>query len=96
MMPFWNGLRSDDKDLINEPRMMQSVWAKVVANADKYYQPGVFTTFHGYEWTSMPGGNNLHRVVIFRDGGDKTSQILPFSMYDSVDAEGLWNYHGEL
>ena len=89
---FLEWARSDDKDLINEPRMVQSVWAKVVENADRYYQPGVFTTFHGYEWTSMPGGNNLHRVVIFRDGGDKTSQILPYSMYDSVDVEGLWNY----
>jgi len=89
---FLEWLRSDKKDLINEPRMMQTVWAKVVENADKYYQPGVFTTFHGYEWTSMPDGNNMHRVVIFRDGGDKTSQVLPFSMYDSVDAEDLWNY----
>jgi hypothetical protein len=89
---FLEWLRSDKKDLIKEPRMMQSVWAKVVKNADKYYQPGVFTTFHSFEWTSMPDGNNLHRVVIFRDGGDKTSQVLPYSMYDSVDPEDLWDY----
>ena len=89
---FLEWLRSDKEDLIKEPRMMLSVWAKVVANADKYYQPGVFTTFHGFEWTSMPDGNNLHRVVIFRDGGDKTSQVLPYSMYDSVDPEDLWKY----
>ena len=89
---FLEWLRSDKEDLIKEPRMMRSVWAKVVANADNYYQPGVFTTFHGFEWTSMPDGNNMHRVVIFRDGGDKTSQILPFSMYDSVDPEDLWKY----
>ena len=89
---FLEWLRSDKLDLIQEPRMMQSVWAKVVENADKYYEPGVFTTFHGFEWTSMPDGNNLHRVVIFRDGGDKTSQILPYSMYDSVDPEDLWDY----
>jgi hypothetical protein len=38
----------------------------------------------------MPDGNNLHRVVIFRDGGDKTSQIVPLSMYDTVDPEDLW------
>ena len=89
---FLEWLRSDKEDLIKEPRMMRTVWAKVVENADRYYQPGVFTTFHGFEWTSMPDGNNLHRVVIFRDGGDKTSQILPFSMYDSVDPEDLWKY----
>ncbi|MEP0200927.1 MAG: DUF3604 domain-containing protein [Halioglobus sp.] len=87
---FIEWLRSDKKDLINEPKMMQAAWQQVVKNADNYYQPGVFTTFHGYEWTSMPDGNNLHRVVIFRDGGDKTSQIVPLSMYDTVDPEDLW------
>ncbi|MCZ6589403.1 MAG: DUF3604 domain-containing protein [Alphaproteobacteria bacterium] len=89
---FLEWLRADNVDQINEPRIVQTVWAKVVANADKYYQPGVFTTFHGFEWSSHPGGNNLHRVVIFRDGGDKTSQILPYSQFDSVDAEDLWKY----
>jgi hypothetical protein len=72
--------------------MMQAVWAKVVENADKYYLPGRFTTFHGFEWTSHPNGNNMHRVVIFRDGTDRTSQVLPFSQYDSDDAEDLWEY----
>jgi hypothetical protein len=87
---FLEWLRSDKEDLIKEPRMVQSIWKKVVANADKYYQPGHFTTFHAYEWTSMPDGNNLHRVVIYRDGGDKTKGHLPFDMYDSVDSEDLW------
>jgi len=87
---FLEWVRSDKEDLIKEPRMVQSVWSKVVENADKYYRPGVFTTFHGYEWTSMPGGNNMHRVVMFRDAGDKTSQVLPYTMYDSVDPEDLW------
>ncbi len=89
---FMEWLRAGSKDLIDEPRMMRSVWEKVVHNADKYYVPGVFTTFHGFEWTSHPGGNNMHRVVIFRDGGERTSQILPFSQYDSVDPEDLWEY----
>jgi hypothetical protein len=89
---FMEWLRTDDRDLINEPRMMQAAWARVVENADKYYQPGTFTTFHGFEWTSMPNGNNLHRVVIFRDGADRTSQVLPYSQYDSHDAEDLWRY----
>jgi hypothetical protein len=89
---FIEWLRADDRDQVNEPRMMQSAWAKVVANADKYYLPGTFTTFHGFEWTSMPNGNNMHRVVIFRDGVDKTSQVLPYSQYDSHDAEDLWTY----
>ena len=89
---FLEWLRAGSNDLINEPRMMQSVWERVVANADRYYQPGVFTTFHGFEWTSHPHGNNLHRVVIFRDGADRTGQVLPYSQFDSVDAEDLWAY----
>ena len=89
---FMEWLRADDRDQINEPRMMQSAWARVVENADKYYLPGTFSTFHGFEWTSMPNGNNMHRVVIFRDGADRVSQILPYSQYDSHDAEDLWAY----
>ena len=89
---FLEWLRAENKDMIDEPRMMQSVWSRVVENADMYYLPGTFTTFHAFEWTSHPGGNNMHRVVIFRDGGNRTSQILPYSQYDSVDAEDLWAY----
>ena len=46
----------------------------------------------GFEWTSTPKGDNLHRVVIFADGADKTSRTAPFSMFDSDDPEGLWDY----
>ncbi len=46
----------------------------------------------GYEWTSVPGGNNLHRNVLFRDGKDKADQILPFSSWQSEDPEKLWEW----
>lgn len=69
----------------------RSIWVQdVVEVADRNNAPGVFTAFTGYEWTSMKDGNNLHRVVIFRDGADKTSQIRPYSASDSVDPEDLW------
>jgi len=84
----------DQKDLIQEPKMMKKAWALVTENADKYYQPGAFTTFHGFEWTPHPNGNNMHRVVIFRDGKERTSQVQPMSTYDSPDAELLWKYLG--
>ncbi|MCA0869987.1 DUF3604 domain-containing protein [Seohaeicola saemankumensis] len=89
---FLEWLRANDTDLINEPRILSTAWDGATDNADKYYQPGTFTTFHGFEWTSHPGGNNMHRVVIFRDGKDRTSQVLPFSQYDSTNPEDLWNY----
>jgi hypothetical protein len=48
--------------------LMMSVWQRAAVMADKYNEPGKFTTLIGYEWTPQPGGDNLHRNVIFRDG----------------------------
>lgn len=71
----------------------QSVWKTVASNADAYYEPGAFTTFAGYEWSSngdMTGGN-LHRVVIFEDTVTAT-EIVPYSAYDSRNPEDLWAF----
>ena len=80
------------KDPINEPAMISAAWERATANADAYNQPGVFTAFIGYEWTTHPGGNNIHRVVIFRDGKDRADTVVPFSAFDSEDVEDLWAY----
>ncbi len=70
----------------------RSTWDFMGETADEYDQPGKFTAFIGYEWTSTPRGNNLHRVVIFKDGADKATQIVPFSSFDSADPEDLWSF----
>ncbi len=75
----------------NDPDLMWPIWKQVVDAAEKYNDPGRFTAFIGYEWTSLVKGNNLHRVVIYRDGGDKASQLLPFTLADSADPEDLWD-----
>ena len=80
------------KDPINEPAMISAVWEKATANADAYNSPGQFTAFIGYEWTTHPSGNNIHRVVIFRDGKDRAETVVPFSAFDSEDVEDLWAY----
>ena len=81
------------KDPLKEmTALTKTMWQKVTAAAEKYNEPGRFTAFIGYEWTSNPDGNNLHRNVIFRDGKDKADQIVPFSQYDSIDAEDLWKW----
>ena len=49
----------------------------------------------GYEWTSVPGGNNLHRNILFRDNKDKADQIMPFSAWQSEDPEKLWAWMAE-
>lgn len=72
----------------DDPKLSASVWGKVVANADKYYEPGKFTTFAAYEWTSMPGACNMHRNLIFRD--TKVVPQTPFTALDSDRPEDLW------
>ena len=73
-------------------QISRRVWNRVVANADRHNQPGVFTAFIGYEWTSMPDGANLHRIVMFRDGAERAGRVLPFSSIDSEDPADLWRY----
>jgi len=84
-----------NKDPINNPKMTRTVWDRQIAFAEKHNDPGRFTALIGFEWSSIataknPG--NLHRVVIFKDGGDKAGQVLPFSTVNSNDPEQLWNY----
>ena len=76
-------------ELLNKD-FIRSIWEKHTATADKYNDPGKFTAFQGYEWTSHPSGNNLHRVVIFRDDKSKVNSIIPMSSFDSEDPEELW------
>jgi hypothetical protein len=74
----------------NDPEMMKPVWGGVIEAAEQYNEPGRFTAFIGYEWTSLVKGNNLHRVVIYRDGASQARQTLPFTLADSADPEDLW------
>jgi hypothetical protein len=66
------------------------IWQDVAQTADEHNLPGTFTAFTGYEWTSSIDGNNLHRVVIYKDGASLTAQLPPFSGQDSRDPRELW------
>ena len=80
------------QDPLPDRDIMRTMWQRLTAAADGYNEPGLFTALIGYEWTSMPDGNNLHRNLVFRDDSEKANQIIPFSQYDSVDPEDLWNW----
>lgn len=74
------------------PELTRTMWANITTAAEKYNQPGLFTAFIGYEWTSVPGGNNLHRNIVFRDAKSRADQVIPMSQYDSTDPEALWDW----
>ena len=71
-------------------KVRKLIWEDVAQTADDHNLPGVFTAFTGYEWTSMISGNNLHRVVLYKDGAEKAALIPPFSGQDSLDPRDLW------
>ena len=71
---------------------LASAWKHIVDTAESHNEPGTFTAFIGYEWTSVPQGNNLHRNVIYRGGRAVAGQVLPYTSYESEDAEKLWQW----
>jgi uncharacterized protein DUF3604 len=76
-------------------RAYRGAWQETVAAAETYNEPGRFTAFIGYEWTSLDKGNNLHRNVIYRDNGDKALQMEPFTCYPpmgSINPIDLWKW----
>jgi len=85
-------LGARDDPLKGNDAVMRKMWELETAAAEKYNEPGRFTAFIGFEWTSTPEGNNLHRNVIFRGGKEQADKILPISQYDTVDPEVLWQW----
>ena len=94
MEAFQNIIKAGVKGInpFSSDELTQSIWVDFVEKADTYNEPGRFTAMTGFEWSSTPAGDNLHRVVVFRDGADKTNQTIPFSLFDSQDPEDLWKY----
>jgi plasmid maintenance system killer protein len=81
-----------NKPLIKSKKAQRRIWTDSIAAAEASNQPGKFTALIGYEWSAMPAGDNLHRVVIFADGADKVAQIIPKSAFDGEDPEDLWQF----
>jgi len=72
------------------PEVAGTVWKENVELAEKANQPGKFTAFCSYEWTSMPNNMNLHRNIFFKDCAKVPA--MPFSALDSHHPADLWNW----
>ena len=87
---FADGKPSIPRDALT--KLYRTIWDGTIESADRFNEPGKFTAFVGFEWTQSIKGNNLHRIVMFRDGAEKTKQVRPFSEFDGTDPESLWKY----
>ena len=79
------------RDLQTEASRRAS-WSEHVDAAEKHNQPGKFTALIGWEWSSGPGGLNLHRVVFTPSDGATAKKFLPYGYFDSERPEDLWRW----
>ena len=92
---IWSQSKATGKDPLGEyPDIYSTAWSRITQAAEAHNEPGQFTAFIGFEWTSNPERNNLHRNVIFRGGKQNADTIIPFSNFDSFDPEDLWRWMG--
>ena len=69
-----------------------TAWNEIIDAAERHNNPGKFTSLIGWEWSSIPTGANLHRVVLTPDGGEKARQFLPYGSDQSQYPEDLWQW----
>ena len=75
-----------------DPEVERSAWTEIVATAQAHYEPGRFTTLLGWEWSSLPGGANLHRVVVTDADSDQARSFQPVSALESPYPDDLWRW----
>jgi hypothetical protein len=79
-------------ETLKDQDFIQTVWDRYIEIAEEFNDPGTFSTIIGYEWTSTEDGNNLHRNVLYRDGGALARRMLPFTAAESFNPEDLWKW----
>ncbi len=80
-----------DPDL-NSPGVNKTVWNEIMEASERHNEPGEFTSFLGWEWSSTPEGANLHRVIVLKEGKDVGQKFLPYTAFDSSKPEELWKW----
>ncbi|MEO0435683.1 MAG: DUF3604 domain-containing protein [Pseudomonadota bacterium] len=75
-----------------QPEVELGTWRKITEIAESYYRPGEFTTLLAWEWSSIPGGGNLHRVVVSDANAEQAQSFEPFGFDDSPYPDDLWSF----
>lgn len=83
---------SNNSPIIDNKALKQDVWREITDFAEDYNEPGVFSALIGFEWSAMPSGDNLHRVVIYRDGAERAGKLIPVSAFEGQRPEDLWSF----
>ncbi len=79
-------------EVVLDRRFQKTIWDAYIDIAEQYNEPGHFTAMIGYEWTSTENGNNLHRNVLYRDGGEQARRMVPYTTAESFNPEDLWKW----
>ena len=89
--PVLSPNNNTDKNALGDttPTVEQS-WREIVDVAERHNEPGKFTAFVGWEWSSIPTGANLHRVIMSPNGAEQAKQYLPFGSDQSQYPQDLW------
>ncbi|CAN0248595.1 unnamed protein product, partial [Discosporangium mesarthrocarpum] len=73
----------------------KTAWTETTTAADRHNEPGRFTAMIGWEWSSIPNGANLHRVVMTSADGETARRFMPFSSTESMYPDDLWAWLDE-
>lgn len=79
-------------EVVLDRSFQKTIWDEYIEIAERFYEPGRFTSIIGYEWTSTEDGNNLHRNVLYRDDGARAGLMVPYTTAESFNPEKLWEW----
>ena len=90
---LWAGSRmTNDNPYSANPDFSRGPWGEIIDAAEAANEPGLFSALIGFEWSSTPEGNNLHRVVVYRDGKEVAMSRVPPSSDGNYNPEILWDW----
>ncbi len=72
------------------PEVEADAWKVITDTADAHNDPGNFTALIGWEYSSIPGGANLHRIVLGDINAKQAQSFVPYGLDNSAFPEDLW------